>query len=172
MTPASNPSMQHSTTDPTSREGGYEATDVVARGVWLTGLGLIVCCIGIMLIMMLMYHMLQRSHDAADQTSATQEVVPSVAQSPSAFPGPRLQVDPAVDLAVLRQWEDQELSHYGWIDRKAGVVRIPIDRAMDLIVQRGLPFAGQPGAPTPSRTVLDLQQSRPSDWAKEKQKPQ
>ncbi len=40
------------------------------------------------------------------------------------------------------RWRDREaaeLESYGWIDRKSGIVRIPIDRAMDLLAQRGLP---------------------------------
>jgi hypothetical protein len=39
----------------------------------------------------------------------------------------------------LRRHEDEILNSYGWVDQKAGVVRIPIDKAMDLLVQKGLP---------------------------------
>jgi len=39
--------------------------------------------------------------------------------------------------------EDQKLATYDWVDQDAGKVRIPIDRAMDLIVQRGLPVREQ-----------------------------
>ena len=53
--------------------------------------------------------------------------------------GPRLQVRPAQDLKQLRQAEDDRLNSYGWVDQKAGTVRIPIDRAMDLLVEKGLP---------------------------------
>lgn len=63
-------------------------------------------------------------------------------------PEPRLQVSGAADLAAFRAKEEAELQSYGWIDRKAGTVRIPIDRAMDLILQRGLPATPQKaGAP-------------------------
>jgi len=54
-------------------------------------------------------------------------------------PGPRLQVSGAADLAAFRAKEEVELTSYGWIDRKAGTVRIPIDRAINLLLQRGLP---------------------------------
>ena len=40
------------------------------------------------------------------------------------------------------------LSSYGWIDRDLGVVRIPIDRAMDVLAERGLPSSGD-GAEEP-----------------------
>jgi hypothetical protein len=50
-------------------------------------------------------------------------------------------------LENLRKDEDEKLSTYGWVDKNAGRVRIPIDRAMDLVVQRGLPVraAAAPG---------------------------
>lgn len=54
-------------------------------------------------------------------------------------PEPRLQVTPPTDLELTRQKEDEMLNSYGWVDREAGVVRIPIDRAMDLLLERGLP---------------------------------
>lgn len=52
---------------------------------------------------------------------------------------PRLQVAPALDLRQFQMRQDDELTNYGWIDRSAGVVRIPIDRAMDLLLRRGFP---------------------------------
>jgi len=54
-------------------------------------------------------------------------------------PEPRLQVNPRGDLADLRRSEDEVLDTYGWVDRNAGVVRIPIDQAMKLLVERGVP---------------------------------
>lgn len=54
-------------------------------------------------------------------------------------PKPNLQMNPHTDLAAFRAWEDRELSSYGWINHTSGVIRIPIDRAMELLVERGLP---------------------------------
>jgi len=54
-------------------------------------------------------------------------------------PEPRLQTNPRQDLRDLRDAEDTVLSTYGWTDKNAGAVRIPIDEAMKLTVQRGLP---------------------------------
>lgn len=50
-------------------------------------------------------------------------------------PEPRLEVSPGAALRSLRAREDEVLSSYGWVDRDAGVVRIPIDRAMELLVR-------------------------------------
>ncbi len=61
------------------------------------------------------------------------------ATQPEIPPEPRLQDDPAVDLALFREREQKKLSTYAWIDRANGVVRIPIERAMELVAREGLP---------------------------------
>jgi hypothetical protein len=62
-------------------------------------------------------------------------------------PEPRLQTNPREDLRELRAAEDDALTTYGWVDRNAGIVRIPIDDAMKLVVQRGLPARAPSPAP-------------------------
>jgi hypothetical protein len=57
---------------------------------------------------------------------------------------PRLQTDPAQDLERLRQAENDALNNYGWVDRSRGIVRVPIDRAMELLLKRGLPTRMNP----------------------------
>ncbi|HEV2274696.1 MAG TPA: hypothetical protein VGR96_11050 [Acidobacteriaceae bacterium] len=58
------------------------------------------------------------------------------------FPSPRLQMDDGdQDVADLHAREDLLLDHYSWVDRKQGKVRIPIERAMELIAKSGLPVA-------------------------------
>ena len=61
------------------------------------------------------------------------------ATKPEIPPEPRLQDAPAIDLEVFREREEKRLSTYGWIDRANGVVRIPIERAMELVAREGLP---------------------------------
>jgi hypothetical protein len=50
-------------------------------------------------------------------------------------PAPRLQEDPLADLAALRAREARQLEGYAWVDRAAGRVRIPIERAMELLAE-------------------------------------
>ncbi len=58
------------------------------------------------------------------------------------FPTPRLQSDDGnQEMADMHVREDLLLKHYSWVDREKGKVRIPINRAMELIAQRGLPVA-------------------------------
>ena len=54
-------------------------------------------------------------------------------------PEPRIEEHPAIASQQLQAKEDQVRSTYGWTDKKAGVVRIPIDRAMELQLMRGFP---------------------------------
>jgi hypothetical protein len=58
------------------------------------------------------------------------------------FPAPRLQTDDgSQDVADLHAREDMLLEDYSWVDPSQGKVRIPIERAMELVAQRGLPVA-------------------------------
>jgi len=73
----------------------------------------------------------------------------------SEFPPPGLQVNPEFDLSKSRAAAEATLNSYGWVDRKAGVARIPIERAMQLTIERGLPEVGG------GQTRLQLMQARP-----------
>lgn len=64
-------------------------------------------------------------------------------------PEPRLQAAPVLDMEALRARETSVLTSYGWIDRQAGVARIPIDRAIDLLVANGLPSPAPEPTPAP-----------------------
>jgi hypothetical protein len=56
------------------------------------------------------------------------------------FPKPNLQIDDDhAQRTILYDQQNEKLKTYGWMDRSNGIVRIPIVRAMDLILQRGLP---------------------------------
>lgn len=73
--------------------------------------------------------------DAASRQTGT-VTGPSVAP-----PEPRLQVSPRADWSGMLRKEQATLNSYGWVDRARGVVRIPIDREMQLIAERGFPAA-------------------------------
>src|SRR5690242_15878253 len=52
---------------------------------------------------------------------------------------PSPQVNDGEELKALRATEEAALTTYGWVDSKNGIVHIPIDRAIDLVLQRGFP---------------------------------
>ena len=63
-------------------------------------------------------------------------------------PAPNLQVDPRQQLLDLRAEEERILTTYGWIDQTQGLTRVPINRAMELLVEQGLPTP----PPTPAES--------------------
>jgi hypothetical protein len=64
---------------------------------------------------------------------------------------PRLEVTPGADMERYREKEEKLLNSYGWVDQQRGVARIPIQRAMDLLLQKGLPVRTGP----PQQGIVD-----------------
>jgi hypothetical protein len=57
-------------------------------------------------------------------------------------------VSPRAALAELKAAEQKVLESYGWVDKEKGIVRMPIERAIELTAKRGLPARKQPGEDT------------------------
>ncbi len=70
------------------------------------------------------------------------------ANRPRPRPAVALQDDPNGDMRRFRAQEEAVLSSYAWVDREAGVARIPVSRAIDLVAEQGLP------APAPGPEAL------------------
>jgi hypothetical protein len=68
------------------------------------------------------------------------DVVPQATPPPQ----PRLELENGEILSALHAQENQVLNNYTWIDQAAGTVSLPIDRAIELTAQRGLPVQSQP----------------------------
>jgi hypothetical protein len=114
----------------------HEETDVNIRAILGFAAALTVVAIVIHVAIWGLYRVLDASQTRQQKTPdfplATQ-------QEQRLPPEPRLQTNPRQDLADLRAQEDAALSSYGWVDRNAGTVRIPIEQAMKLTLERGLP---------------------------------
>jgi hypothetical protein len=76
------------------------------------------------------------------------------------FPGPRLQYDDEYDMSLFRGSEDKWLSSTG--KDPNGAVHIPVDQAMQLLVQRGLPQVSGPFAPNNLPTAVPMVPAGPS----------
>lgn len=127
----------------------YEPRTFNVRLVLLVMAGMIVCGLLVHFAVGGMYRLFDNQSRAADRGQKPMighEEIPG--QPPRLPPEPRLQPDPVSDLYRMREAEDNVLQTYGWIDKNAGVVRIPVARALDLIAQRGLPNWGAAPAPT------------------------
>jgi hypothetical protein len=113
----------------------YEARDLNPRAVvWFT-VGLAILAVLVLIAMAGLMRLLSRGELPG------QGVVPPGRTSIIAIdrsPQPDLQVSPIQDLQRMRSIEDAQLRNYGWIDRQAGIAAIPIERAMELLAERGL----------------------------------
>ncbi len=148
---------------------GYEGSDVRVSGVvvFLTALGIFVVvtailCVGIGKVI---NSQLAKADGPTNKWSHPVDVrkLGNLATSPELqqqfatltqrFPTPRLQTDDGYqEIADLHAREDLLLEHYSAVEGKPGTVRIPIERAMELIAERGLPVA--PDAST-QRTLAE-----------------
>jgi hypothetical protein len=145
---------------------GFEQSDVGVTGiaVFLTSLAILVAVIGILCygIGKVFNAELNREDGPNSKWTKTVDIrqlgnLPNspelqnkVAELTQSFPTPRLQTDDGnEDVAELHAREDLLLDNYSWIDRSKGTVRIPIERAMELIAQRGLPVMPAQQLPPP-----------------------
>jgi hypothetical protein len=114
---------------------GYEREDASVRAIILTGAAL---AIGSVIVALIVYGIFWyfAHHPLSTAVENPMELANPEARRP---PAPRIEEHPADEVQQLRRQEDLILGTYGWTDKDAGVARIPIDRAMDLALQRGLP---------------------------------
>lgn len=119
----------------------FEATDISPRGVIFAGFGVLLCLIAIVIVMYLLFSYM-RGLKARESAPAS----PLSRQLSRVPPEPRIQVSPPLDYLNMRDEANSELHHYHWIDQQHGIVAIPIDRAMDLITQRGIPPSSLPAS--------------------------
>ena len=137
---------------------GYEATDVKVTGivVFLVSLAIFVAAAGGLSYVIGMVFFAHFAKEDGPRTKWTQtvdvrtlgdlasnpELQNKLAQTTQQFPTPRLQTDDGnQEIADLHEKEDLLLENYSWADKSQGKVRIPIERAMELIAQQGLPVA-------------------------------
>jgi hypothetical protein len=113
----------------------HETSDVNIRGIFGFAVGLTAVCLFVALVVWVLF----KYFATREATRVAPQYPLAATQEQREPPEPRLQINPREDLQDLRAQEDQILSRYGWVDKNAGVVRIPIEEAMKLTVQRGLP---------------------------------
>jgi hypothetical protein len=113
---------------------GHERSDVSLRGIFLfTGI-LAASSVAILLLLGGLMALFARQERRLEQLRP-----PMFTDESGQFPAPRLQGNPAVDTAEFLARARKTLNSYGWVDRKAGIARIPIDRAIEILAQKGLP---------------------------------
>jgi hypothetical protein len=149
---------------------GFEQTDVGVTGiaVFLTSLAILVVvvavlCYGIGKVFNAELNKEDGPNNKWTKTVDTRqlgnlpnnpELQNKVAELTQSFPTPRVQLDDGnQDVAELHAREDLLLNYYSWVDQSKGTVRIPIERAMELVAQRGLPVAPAGASQAPLMTA-------------------
>lgn len=113
---------------------GYEVRDINLRNlVWLTIILIVI--VGVMSgLVGLLYGFLNVNNAARSAPPP-----PLLEEAQGLPPGPLLQRDPEQNMQQMKNEQDAVLNNYGWVDKEAGVIHIPIERAMELTLERGLP---------------------------------
>ena len=154
---------------------GFEREDLGTKGIVTSLVGLAPVCILIYFVVLGVYRGLDwyaRKTQKAASPLVTVTANPEVRRAMpygqtqeeinKTFPVPRLEENERQEIKDFRLQEENTLNSYGWVDQKTGVVRIPIERAMELTAQRGLSVTPRVGTvPPAAATATDQTAQRP-----------
>ena len=160
--PAAPPSGHHASAEDEylfqPPDAGHEHSDasvwiIVKFGLWLA-ISAIVISAGMGLLFALFVKQSEETNPQFPLAVGQEERLPAA---------PRLQQFPVNEFVDFRQHEDAILKNYGWVNKEAGVVRMPITDAMRLTVERGLPARApaSAAAPAPAGKPADTQETAP-----------
>lgn len=142
----------------------YEKTDAHVRPLyqflfWISAIAILTAVIAMVILRGLESW---REKASTRATMAEPQAKTWMGQPP---PAPRLQIQEPKDLAVFLKEEAAILSTYGVVDREKGIYRIPIEEAMKLTLERGLPTVGDP-APAAGKTPAAPMAKEPAKAAR------
>lgn len=132
-----------------SGQVSFERADVNVFQITAFGIGLLISCIVVIFAMWAMFHFLNKRADSQDEKMPPammqeRQSLPPEPRLSGLRPKPESPVRPSVELEQLRADENAILENYGWVDPNKGTVRIPIDQAIDMVAQKGLPSKPSP----------------------------
>jgi hypothetical protein len=136
---------------------GYETRDANVRGIFdfLVVLAIVLVFTALLCWGLFKYFSVRYAHREPASPFAETRQLP---------PGPQLQVSPRQDLLRFRAEQERSLESYSWENRENGTVRVPIERAMEMLLKQGLPVAPSASA---SGTSNDTGTSAPKGSAKQ-----
>jgi hypothetical protein len=144
---ADNRDIQHGPPDLNDPEQRFEHRDVNIWAIGKVAIGLVLTTIASMLLVLGVFRYLEVQENA-------KQLPPAAGFAAGKLPPePRLLENEPANLQQYRAAEDKVLNGYQWADQAKGQVKIPIDRAIDLLVQKGLPARAQGGPQSVSSSV-------------------
>ena len=137
----------------------HEVRDVNVRGIVMFCVSLAAAVLLVTVVLWGLFHVFSRQAERREpqvspifrQGRARQDFPAPQLQPPPPVPGSaenreRAFITDSVDLETMQQRERYLLNSYGWVDQNAGIVHIPIEQAMDMLVRSGLPARPAPPA--------------------------
>ena len=121
--------MDHASEHHTNGEG-HETKEVSVPFVFVSLSALIIGTFLVSLLVIGIFQFFKSTYHPEQVAKESVQVVP---------PEPRVEEHPAQQLQTIRTREDHILSTYALIDKNQGIVRVPIDRAIDMLAQKGVP---------------------------------
>jgi hypothetical protein len=118
---------------------GYETRDANVRGVYNFLIFMAVVLVAVGLVSWGMFRLFAAQDRAEDKDDRNASPFAETRQVPM---GPRLQVTPREDWLKYREEQDRNLKNLSWGNRATGIVNVPIEQAMDILVKKGLPVQG------------------------------
>jgi len=112
---------------------GHELSDIQPRNIALSGAALAAVIVAALVATYALFGFFNTS------ITKTRPAPSPLSYSREPTPEPRLSVRPGDELSAMRSEENKILSSYDWVDRDHGIVRIPIERAIEILADRGLP---------------------------------
>ena len=109
---------------------GHEHREVSVRLIVVSLGFLAVATFFVMLLVIGIFRYFYDTYSTAEATRLSRPVIP---------PEPRIEVAPYQQVQDLRAKEDHILNSYAWVNKESGTVRIPIDKAIDLLAAKGVP---------------------------------
>lgn len=123
----------------------FEKTDIAARPIVMSVIALAAFALVFTGIAHLYFHYLAAGYDKV-ATAETWHIgdfgraaQTAAGEAAATVPQPRLQVDPKSDLMVLRESEAKSLGSWGWVDKQEGIAKVPIEKAKQMLLAKGLP---------------------------------
>jgi hypothetical protein len=127
---------------PTPPGAKYEHTDIDVSVGYKFGLWLLISMLLSIGIVTGVFYLFEGQHREANALAQQYPLAVGQQKEP---PAPNLQTQPFKDIFTLRQGEDEKLRGYGWVDKDGGIAHVPIDRAMEVMLQKGFPSRAQGG---------------------------
>jgi hypothetical protein len=124
----------------TDGTAGHEANRLRVRDLVYFAVALVGVTVLVQIVLARVMHGLAREEKELDALA-----LPRFAGDSGEIPAPRIQADPAQELKKMKAEDLGRLNNYGWVDRKASIAHIPVERAIDILARKGLPSPEERG---------------------------